>query len=320
MNKTLKALIGQSKSKLKWRESYKELFSKKWSLNLNRSLNTSEFSWNEEDASLGIFCVTLEEVKSTFESFSKNTANPLCVKTPFGASGRNIMRFPDGLINENQLGRIQNLLKKQGGLIVEPWLERVADFSLHFEMQDKLKFVGVSRLINDEHGQYSSTLFGRYENALSEEELSYLHKTFNGGLVEYSKKLIPFLEAELKEYDYTGPLGIDSFLYRGRMGELKFRPVVEVNFRYTMGRVALAMEKMLAPGKCGLFKIFSILSEREGQSARNFVELKDKKILLNEQGKWEGGCCLLNEWHSEMKFPAAVAVADSFEECLSELS
>lgn len=320
MNKTMGNLIKQSKSDLSWRNSFKELFSKKWGSALNREINETEFSWGEGSAALGVFCRSEEELTAAFQSFSEAGYETLCIKTPFGASGRNIMRFPNGEITQIQFGRLRNLLKKQGGLIAEPWLCRLADFSAHFEMHDKLKFIGMTRLINDEQGQYSASLFGRYENGLSSEVLSFIHSKFKGGLVEYYKKLGPYIEEKVKNYDYRGPVGIDAFVYKDLDGELKFRPAVEVNFRFTMGRVSLAMEKKLAPGKCGLFKIFSILSERESETARNFVELKDRKIVLNEQGKWESGYSLLNEWHSEMNFPAVAAVADSLEECLSELS
>ena len=320
MKATLKNFIKQSKCDNTWREQYKELFSKRWSSNFNKGVNESEFSWNENVDGLGVYCESLDEVQKAFNTFSNCDYETICIKSPFGASGRNILRFPKAEISESQLGRVRNLLKKQGGVIVEPWFERVADFSIHFDVQDKLKFVGISRLINDKYGQYSSSLFGKYENGLASEELAFLHSNFKGGLMEFYKKLQPLLEKSIKPYAYKGPVGIDAFIYKGLDGELKFRPVVEVNFRYTMGRVALAMEKKLASGKCGLFKIFSNLSERESETSRNFVELRDKKIILNDQGKWESGYSLLNEWHSEMKFPAVVAVANSFEECLSELS
>ena len=320
MNRLLSSLIKQCNNPIIWQGSYKDLYSKKWSLVLNRKVALSNRACNDSEDSLGIFCQSLEEVEKAVSDFTQKGWQTICVKPQFGASGRNILRFPLGKIDENQKGRLRNLLKKQQGLIVEPWLERLLDFSIHFDMKDKLKFIGVTRLINDEHGQYSATLFGKYEDGISVEIQNFLHTVNDGGLSSFYKLLSPVIEDELKTYAYQGPVGIDCFLYKGLKGEICFRPIVEINFRYTMGRVGVALSRKLRSGKCGLFKIFSILSERERESAQNLVKFKEEEIVLNKQGKWEFGRCLLNEWHDEIKFPAVISISDSLEECLSELS
>ena len=318
MNKTLAPLIKQNKQKLIWRDSFKNLFSKEWSLSLNKSLNDSDFSWQEEDDSLGDFCSKYEDVIKSIKHFTSLGWGTVCIKTPFGASGRNIIRFHAAEVSGNQEGQIKGLLKKQGGLLVEPWLERVADFSAHYDLKDKLKFQGITRLLNDEQGQYSASVFGRYEQGLPEEVLSFLHSQNKDGLAAFYKNLSPYLEEKLRSHDYRGPIGVDTFVYKGKGGKLYFRPVVEVNFRFTMGRVALELGRKLSPGKCGLFKIFSISSNRESETARNLVELKEERINLSKHGKWESGKCLLNEWHDEIKFPIGISVANSLEECFSE--
>lgn len=318
MNKILAPLIKQNGQELVWQDSFKSLFSKKWSLEFNQKLNNSDISWNEDSSSLGVFCTELEEVVKALESFTSLGWETSCVKSPYGASGRNIIRFQGGRVTDKQFGRLKSLLKKQGGLIVEPWLERVVDFSVHFDFKDKLKFQGISRLINDEHGQYSASLFGKYEQGLSEDVLAFLHGQKTGGLTTYYKSFTSYLEEELKSTAYRGPIGIDTFIYKGLNGSLFFRPVVEVNFRYTMGRVALGFTKKLSPGKCGLFKIFSISSNKESETAQNLVELRDETININKQGKWESGKCLFNEWHEHIKFPVGISVGSNLEECFSE--
>jgi hypothetical protein len=58
------------------------------------------------------------------------------------------------------------------------------------------------------------------------------------------------LEAGLREAGYTGAVGVDALVYRERgTGTLRVRDVVEVNPRYTMGRVALELGKRVAPGR-----------------------------------------------------------------------
>ena len=318
MNKVLAPLIKQNSQEHIWNDSLKDLFSKKWGLNLNREINSSEASWNEEDGALGEFCCDFNSVLNALEKYSSSGWQTICIKTPFGASGRNMIRIPGGELLNHQAGQVKSVLKKQPGLIVEPWLERVADLSAHFDYSGKVKFKGITRLINDENGQYSASLFGKYEQGLSQEVLSFLHKDNKDGLVSFYKSLVPVLEKKLNSSCYRGPLGIDAFVYRDKSQKLCFRPVVEVNFRYTMGRVALEMGRKLSSGKCGLFKIFSILSDRESESAGNLVELRNESIKLSKLGKWESGKCLFNEWHDHIKFPLGISVANSLEECFSE--
>ena len=93
-----------------------------------------------------------------------------------------------------------------------------------------------------------------------------------------------------------------------------------MNFRYTMGRLSLQLDKKLSPGKCGLFKIFSLLSKREGEKVQSLVQYKDNLIDTNDKGKWVKGICQLNEWHDDLKFPVFISVADNIDDCLTQLN
>ena len=47
---------------------------------------------------------------------------------------------------------------------------------------------------------------------------------------------------------YTGPIGVDSMLYRDDEGHLKMRLCIEANVRYTMGNVNLAVARCFPQG------------------------------------------------------------------------
>ena len=98
-------------------------------------------------------------------------------------------------------------------------------------------------------------------------------------------------------------------------GELKVRPIVEMNFRYTMGRVALVFEKYLKPGRTGSLSILSLKSKRQKHLRSRVKELSQSIPERNEQGMWERGVLLLNEYSDQLNFPILVAVGNNGKDC-----
>jgi hypothetical protein len=52
-------------------------------------------------------------------------------------------------------------------------------------------------------------------------------------------------------------VGIDAFACRDAAGKIRLKPVVEINPRYTMGRVTVELMKHVAPGSRGEFRIIN---------------------------------------------------------------
>ncbi len=314
MDRVLQNLLNQKGINSLWQENFRELFGKNWSQNFNKHLNESLFSQQENPLALGTVCYSYEELQNQILKLHEDGWETVCVKSPFGASGRNAFRFQQGKIDRNQWSRLQNLLTRQTCLLVEPWLNRVADFSAHFEMQEKLKFIGITRLLNDENGQYAGSVFGDYEKSLNQEIRQFLKNKTGGSLALFYQKIAPLLEEKIKPYGYRGAIGIDAFVYRDKEDKLQFRLVVEVNFRMTMGRVALALQSKLAPGKCALFKILSIDRKQDCGINENLKNLQFHQPQIDKSGKWLKGQLLLNEWHEEMKFAILVSVGNNLKE------
>jgi hypothetical protein len=70
------------------------------------------------------------------------------------------------------------------------------------------------------------------------------------------------LEAELRRVGHVGPVGIDAFVYRTPGGDCRLKPIVEINPRYTMGRLTVELMKRVAPGSCGQLRLISRASAR----------------------------------------------------------
>jgi hypothetical protein len=77
------------------------------------------------------------------------------------------------------------------------------------------------------------------------------------------------LETELKRVEYVGPVGIDAFVYGASTGACRLKPVVEINPRYTMGRLTIELMKRTCPGSCGLLRLVG----RSAARTMGFTEL-----------------------------------------------
>src|SRR3569832_1248209 len=81
------------------------------------------------------------------------------LKAPWGLAGRSLLRItePAGdVAASKQAAWIERILTEQGALVVEPWLDRVADFSVHYDVApgSPPKLRGMVRLYNDSGGRF----------------------------------------------------------------------------------------------------------------------------------------------------------------------
>ena len=90
----------------------------------------------------------------------------------------------------------------------------------------------------------------------------------------YDDGLRETLESRLRDAGYTGPVGVDAFVYEDEAGELCLRAMSEVNARYTMGRVAVELAKRRPNGKGVRFEIVP-----------KETELAEGAFILNDAGR-----------------------------------
>ncbi len=84
---------------------------------------------------------------------------------------------------------------------------------------------------------------------------------------------------ELRRANFLGALGIDAFAYRDADGKCRLKPIVEINPRYTMGRVTVELMKHVAPGSRGLFKLVN----RKQALAEGFADFLSYARSLNKK-------------------------------------
>lgn len=200
------------------------------------ALNPQRYSGN---ATLCQEVATLQELDLLLASSQRRV-----VKSPFSSSGRGVFFLSNALPQHHYLrASLQGLLQKQGSLLVEPWLNRVADYGLEFykSASGEVTFMGLS-IFETESGQYAGNLI------TSPCESRELFKQSGGGLPK--EALIWDLQKVLASLPvlmyYVGYIGVDTILYKTSSG-FHLHPCIEVNIRPTMGHLALSLSERFRP-------------------------------------------------------------------------
>lgn len=154
------------------------------------------------------------------------------LKAPFSHAGRGHLRVNYKSDPAKTSGWIRNTLAAHGGVIVEPWLERVMDFSA---LYDGAKLLGMTRMENDAAGRFLGIRVARkWGDLLDREVAEFLFK--EARVMEIYQEKIPRLLEKLLP-GYHGALCVDAMVHQ-RQGKFFLKPVVELNVRITMGRLA----------------------------------------------------------------------------------
>ena len=179
------------------------------------------------------------------------------------------------------------------------------DFSVQLEMRaEGLKLCGFTGLLNDARGQFVANFAEPHHHKKIPAKIVSLFNAaadISGALLEFYQTIFEKLEAELRAVDFTGPLGIDAFVYRDADGAVKLKPIVEINPRYTMGRVTLELMKHAAPGRHGLFRLLtrSMARAEGGEDFPTFARLLHERSPLELEGepvpKISAGAVCLND-------------------------
>lgn len=271
----------------------------------SQSLLTSAvtMNWLCTAAEIGVAVNSLDEALAAISKIRTRGHHKIVVKESFGVAGSNAMRLFEPEILPSQIRWLENAFARKRELVVEPWLERVMDFSVQLEMSERgLKLCGYTGLLNDARGQFVANFAeSHFHKRIPTRVVTQFQAQadISGWLLEFYADVFKDLEAELGAVDFTGPLGIDAFVYRDASGVVKLKPIVEINPRYTMGRVLVELMAQSAQGTCGVFRLVNAV-QLKAEGFENFPtyaqSLAEKFPLQNEgevaQRIREGALCL----------------------------
>ena len=163
------------------------------------------------------------------------------VKAPFSAAGRErlVGAGLEALRDPGVRRRLEGLFARHGSLLLEPWVERTADFgAAGLVTPEAARLVTVHRQEIGRGGGFRRILPIGPEgppSGLAPAERDLLETAFRAAA-----------EA-LRAAGYAGPFGIDAFRWRRPGGGESFHPLCEINPRLTFGLVARALAER-APG------------------------------------------------------------------------
>lgn len=226
-----------------------------WRLNLAMRAQSSD-SIDFCDGALPIWAEELSAVKGAIEDFARLGHSICLLKAPQAAFGSGHRRAG---ANFEWYDWAEQVIDEQGGLFVEPWLERVADFSVLYEAKrgEVPQHLGFTHLQNSTTGKYQASLVHPKWGTGFQPEVAKFLLGDKRALVHYADRIPQALSTALPE-DYVGALAIDAFVYRQATGKLGLKAVCEVNCRTSMGRVAYELHRKFNPGVPGRLSLIPI--------------------------------------------------------------
>jgi uncharacterized ferritin-like protein (DUF455 family) len=259
----------------RWNMATRQLYAKDWQVQ-NLGIDS-------------MVCRTPEELVAAAGTLAESGHSEAVAKAPFGAAGQKNRKFlPTDVTPLRPWAN--RIIARQGSVVVEPWLDRVLDFSAHYDVSPcGLRHVGFVQLGNDRRGQFQACIADqKFCRGLPPELTRFL---MSGILSVYEKEIPTKLKPLLHAANYAGPVGIDAFVYRTPEGSLALRPVVEVNPRFTMGRLTWELMRRVAAGRSVRFELI-----RAKSPVQMIAQLESANPpQLNRKGKLLSGCVVINE-------------------------
>jgi hypothetical protein len=276
-----------------WKADHKSLFERITSLHfLADFLEQNPFDFFFDQELIGTKVTRIEEIENLLK-----THIPLVLKAPMSSSGRGIQIIRKQTLTTSNRQWISGIFNQQKYLIAEPFLNKVMDFSLQFNISnDGPEYLGYSVFETNSNGQYQSTLIH-----------PEIERSGTSGINSEMRTKIEttalLLKKALKDsvYDkHSGFLGIDAMIFREKEG-LKIQPCIEINSRMNMGILTTQIEKKTHVNTTGKFALFY---GTRGEFKRFADNMTLEHPLKIRNGKLSSGFISLVEPDAETQFGA----------------
>lgn len=280
-----------------WTEKHKDLSSRKFSAGILKALLEENKDYFLPSDFVPEICNTQSDFEKAFRKWGKTM-----IKAPWSSSGRGLQKITKRPIHPKLWEKLLGIVNEQGYAMAEPYLNKALNIAQEFEIKNgKVKFLGTSYFSTDEKGRY----LGNYLNGIPEnvdEFLVCFAEMVTREIIEPLKSALE--KSDIAKY-YVGPLGVDMLIYKDLNNHLKINPCLEINVRNTMGMLALHLEKLISPGKKGMFYIYFQPGKTFFEFAREMENLHPLEISANKIDK---GFFALTEPKKDSLFGAYILV------------
>jgi hypothetical protein len=174
---------------------------------------------------------TFEELAEAVARGCPKSEDKWVIKSPFGFAARERVLGRGPLLEGPQATWARRRLILGETLIFQPWLEVRREYGVVMDVlaQGGIRIHGISDLQTNGAGTPTGYLLGRKVAPERAREL---------------ERVAAVVGERLFREGYTGPAGLDALEHAGGL-----HPLLEINARYTMGFVALAVERQLRPAE-----------------------------------------------------------------------
>ena len=218
----------------------------------------------------------LATVRNALDGWPDWTGGRFCLKPRFGTSGRGRVDGRAASLDEAGITQALARLARQGGALLEPWLDRTADLSAQVRISEPegVVVLGSLELLAEPGGGYRGHAG----------EIDSRGRIFSGLIHDEAlREAVAQIAVEAGQAGFHGPAGLDALVYRETPeAQPTLRPCVEWNARFTMGTVVLGLLRRLLP------RVRSELDLAPGER-RAFTFLMDRPKLGWERAEEEAG-------------------------------
>ncbi|MBF0286815.1 MAG: DUF455 family protein, partial [SAR324 cluster bacterium] len=327
------AANSKSISPTSWTSSFQQLFSKAWSAQLLRNYLEEvpcHEHWSCDVQVAGRVCCTLEEIKKQVDALWESGFPHIVIKAAYGSSGQDMIHLQNSKGWKKKYKWIRNILIKQQSVVVEPWLDKVMDLSLHFELYSdgKISISGITQFFTDSRGQYNGSVVGRFDAGLEKVLLQFLHyrpvRSQPKLLTQLFEDIASYLAPRLTRSGYAGPVGIDALVYRNRHqsgNHFCLKPIVEINPRFSMGRLSLELVKHLNHQRVGLWFILNkkCIIDAGYENIVEFTKTLEQQyplsVVSSAGNKIDSGALFTTDPGQAQAFVTVLLTGRSIDEC-----
>lgn len=307
-----------------WQSRSGDLFRKSWGADrLKEWLKESDRSgelpaWLTGHACAGIPVYNENDAVQAIEELADRGYANAIVKQDLATAGRGQRSIAcNNRLGEHDIAWLKSMLgsnsdsnsrsaSRQPAGVVEPELDRLLDLSFLWKLprdSETPQYLGWTRPRVTAGRRFAGTRFGTVLSDCDQRLKQFIFADRCSRLQTVVDWLEARLVPELMSRNFSGYFGVDALVCHDKNGELKIKPLVELNPRMTMGHVALRLGKRLAPGTEAEFRIFTRPEWDEMHE-----ELEQIPFVKTSNGRWKSGVIWLGEVDDATKLIPAMLV------------